>query len=106
MKTTRVLVPLLILIGLFNAGLTVATAVNAGVGWDAGIDTLAAQQVMNVSQDAELRDAYEEVFLTSEFYGILVQAAGSGLDQLLGGDGESSTGLLRTYRFQAIVSVS
>lgn len=69
MRTARVLVPLLIFIGLFNAGLTVATAVNAGVGWDAGIDTLSATQVMSVSPDAELRDAYEEVFLTSELLG-------------------------------------
>lgn len=79
---------------------------NVGVGWDSGIDTLAAQQISQVSDDASLKSVYEQVYSTSEFYGVIIQRLAAILQELLVGNDEGyATGLLSTYRWQAGITV-
>src|SRR6266542_3857351 len=52
------------------AGWSLATG---GIGWDAPTDTWAALQVQAVPSSDSLAQAYNSVYLTSEFYGVFIQ---------------------------------
>jgi hypothetical protein len=52
------------------AGWSLATG---GIGWDAPTDTWAALQVRAVPSSDSLAQAYNSVYLTSEFYGVFIQ---------------------------------
>lgn len=90
--------------GFLAAGGAVLGLFRIGPGWDAGIDTLAAQQVESISAGASLEASYEQVYSTSEFYGVFVQASGAWLYSLFfdSADGYATSDLM-TYRFQGFV---
>ena len=78
----------------------------SGIGWDSGIDSLAAENVRAIESGVGLVDAYEDVFATSEFYGVLVQWTANSLGVFLGGPATIATNALSTYQLQSIVSLA
>ena len=98
-----------ILIALGAAGaLTAALSIGrAGIGWDAPVDTQAVTQIRAISADSSLEQAYEQVFWTSEFYGILIsQLADTAHLWVTGSTQPLDAGNLATYRWQAGVTVA
>jgi len=96
----------LALIGLVSVAVSALAISKAGIGWDSGVDTQAALEVRAIEPGTGLYDAYEQVFLTSEFYGVLVQWAADLVYQLLGGNGPLPTDLAVTYQLQAAVNLT
>jgi len=86
--------------------LAYATTLSTGIGWDSGIDTHAAIEMRSLMPGMTLTQAYESIYSTSEFYGILIQSAADGLSQLGGGSGFLSPAELHTYRLQGIVTTT
>lgn len=76
-----------------------------GIGWDSGIDTLAALEVREIVPGSGLYEAYDQIFLTSEFYGVLVQWTADFVYQFFGGNGLLPTGSPITYQLQAAVNL-
>jgi len=96
----------LLVIGISGALLSAVSIPVGGIGWDAGIDTFAAQNTREISQGAGLAGAYDQVFSTSEFYGVLVQWAADSLSGLFGGATPLATDAAVTYQIQAGVSLA
>ena len=97
-----------ILVGLGVLGTAVSALAipRAGIGWDAGIDSFAAQNVRGVDDSSPLSQAYEQVFSTSEFYGVLVQWTSEFAYALFGGDSSLATDFVVSYQLQAVVSLT
>ena len=96
----------LLVTGISGALLSAVSIPVGGIGWDAGIDTFAAQNTREISQGAGLAGAYDQVFSTSEFYGVLVQWAADSLSGLFGGATPLATDAAVTYQIQAGVSLA
>lgn len=96
---------LLGLLGAAGAAVSAWAIPRAGIGWDAGIDTYAAIDVRGIPAGSSLNEAYESVYSTSEFYGVLVQWAGDLLGVLAGGSAPLSPSSASTYQLQAAVTL-
>ena len=96
----------LIALGVFGALTAVLSVGRAGIGWDAPINVQSAAQVQSVSSDASLEEAYEQVILTDEFYGILIsQIADTAHSWITGSSRTLEASDLATYRWQAGVTL-
>ncbi len=97
---------LLIAFGLGGLTLSGLAIPRGGIGWDAGIDSFAAQNVRGVDGGSSLAQAYEQVFSTSEFYGVLIQWAADAINELFGGSASLAIDMVATYQLQAAVSLT
>ncbi len=97
---------ILIAFGLGGLSLSGLAILRGGIGWDAGIDSFAAQNVREIDDGTSLAQAYEQVFSTSEFYGVLIQWASDATYQLFVGSSSLATDMAVTYQLQAAVSLS
>jgi hypothetical protein len=86
------------------AGWSLATG---GIGWDAPTDTRSAVQVEAIPSSDTLSQAYNTVYLNSEFYGIFIQQSADRLHNLFTG----SSGHLQwkdptTYEYQGGITIA
>lgn len=105
-RAERLLFWILVALAAVAGGLMAATTLTTGIGWDSGIDTLAAAQIRELDPGLGLRDAYAAVYSTSEFYGVLVQNLAEWISRALGTAQGLPTSSLETYRWQGLVSVT
>src|SRR5689334_10713333 len=56
-----------------------------GIGWDAPTDTAAGLQVRSIPSSDTLTQAYDAVYLNSEFYGVFIQQFGDVLRTIFTG---------------------
>jgi hypothetical protein len=105
-SSERLLFWTLVALAAVAAALMMVTTLTTGIGWDAGIDTLAAAQIRELDPSVGLRDAYEDVYSTSEFYGVLVQNLAEWLSLIAGQEQGLATSSLETYRWQGVVVVT
>jgi len=97
---------LLIALGALGALIAAFSIARAGIGWDAPVDAQAVGQIQAIPADASLEQAYEQVFWTSEFYGILIsQLADVAHSWITGSTQPLDASNLATYRWQAGVTV-
>ena len=97
---------ILIALGLAGALTAALSIARAGIGWDAPVDAQAVAQIQAIPADASLEQAYEQVFWTSEFYGILIsQLADTAHSWITGSTQALDASNLATYRWQAGVTV-
>jgi hypothetical protein len=87
----RLAVLALVLLGLSSIGVACWSAVNGGIGWDTRSDTDAALTVRSLDTSQPLRQAYEAVPGTSEFYGVFVYQLADRLHFLTSGSTEPLT---------------
>lgn len=92
-------------LGLAAVAMSALAIPRAGIGWDSGVDTRAAFEIRQISPDSGLYEAYDQVFLTSEFYGVLVQWSADAIYRLFGGEGLLPTDAAITYQLQATVNL-
>lgn len=103
----RVVAFLLIVVGLVGVGFAINGVFAAGIGWDPGIDTRAANDMRQLSPGLTLDQAYEAVFATSEHYGLIVQWLADVLhNSFTGSTGFMSPDSRETYLWQAGVNVA
>lgn len=97
---------LLIILGFVAIALSIAGLFNSGVAWDSPIDVRAAQEVQSLSPGLTKQAAYESVYSTSEFYGILVFQIAEGLRTVVTGQsGTLPVEDLATYRWLGLVNI-
>lgn len=96
----------LAILGIAGVLMSALAIPRAGIGWDAGIDTSAALEVREIPADSSLADAYDFVFSTSEFYGVLIQWTADLLYALGGGRGPLATDSALTYQLQSVVTLT
>lgn len=79
----------LITVGTVAAVASVISMMYAGIGWDARMDTgqsvVIREVVPNLPAGSSLEDAYEKIYFTAEFYGILLPQLGDFLFSILTG---------------------
>lgn len=97
---------ILVALGLLGVAVSTLAIPSSGIGWDAGIDTFAAQNVRGIQDGNSLAQAYEMVLWTSEFYGVLIQWAADAIYEPFGGSSSLATDIAVTYRLQAAVSLT
>lgn len=97
----------LIACGLCGVLLTVLSIGRAGIGWDAPIDIRAVAEVRSIPPDSSIEAAYEMVFWTSEFYGLLITQLAEGAHAFITGSSLSlDASNLATYRWVAGVTLT
>lgn len=107
MRLTRVATWGLTGLGLLGAFLAVLSVGRAGIGWDAPIDARVVAEIRAIPLELPLEQAYDLVFWTSEFYGLLIFQLAEGAHALITGSVlplDSSD--LATYRWQAGVVIA
>lgn len=91
-------------LGAVMAGLSVG---RAGIGWDAPIDVRAVAEIRAIPPGTPLDQAYEMVFWTSEFYGLLVTQLAEGAHALITGSSlPLDASMLATYRWHAGITIA
>ena len=97
-----------VLFAIGFAGVTVSALAipRGGIGWDSGIDTFAAQNVRQVDSDGSLIEAYEQIFSTAEFYGVLVQWTADLIYQVLGNLVPQASDYAASFQLQATVTLA
>jgi hypothetical protein len=106
-RASRLASAVLIVIGCIASILAITAITRSGIGWDASTDTWASIQVRSLQPGMSLQQAYDSVYYTSEFYGVLVQYLADGLHGLVTGDwAPQQPEVLETYRWQAGVTVA
>ncbi len=101
---------LLIAIGIsasIGAGIAM---MHAGIGWDAHIDTneslVIRELVPSLPPGSDISVAYEQIYFTSEFYGILLPQLGDFLHFVFTGSSDLlQVNDLDTYRWQGLASI-
>ena len=104
-KLNRFIAVSLALFIVLAVGMSAAAIPRAGIGWDSGIDTQAALEVRDITPGTGLYDAYDQVFYTSEFYGVLIQWSADTIYRVSGGQGPLPTSSPITYQLQAVVNL-
>lgn len=105
-SSERLLFWTMVALAAVAAALMMVTTLTTGIGWDSGIDTLAAAQIRELDPSLGLHDAYAAVYSTSEFYGVLVQNLAEWLSVVAGQEQGLATSSLETYRWQGAVVVT
>jgi len=105
----------LIVVGLVATVGSVISMMYAGIGWDARMDTgqsvVIREVVPNLPPGSSLGDAYDKIFLTAEFYGILLPQLGDLLYGILSGSIFSGSieilqlNDMAAYRLQGLASI-
>lgn len=100
----------LVFTGIVAVPLSALSMLYAGIGWDARIDTgqslLIRQVIPNLPAGTSLQAAYDEIYFTAEFYGILLPQLGDALHFITTGSGELlQLNDLATYRFQGLANL-
>ena len=75
----------LLALGLSSIGLAAWSIRAGGIGWDARLDTSSALVTRSVDGNSTLQQAYDEIPVSSEFYGVFVQQAADVVHMLLTG---------------------
>lgn len=68
------------IIGLMGLAFSFSTVQKGLIGWDSPIDSSGFIEIVSLPAGATLAVAYEAVWTTSEFYGILIQQSGYALE--------------------------
>ena len=77
-----------------------------GIGWDAPTDTLSAIQVETIPSSDTLQQAYDAVYLNSEFYGVFIQESADLLhNALTGSSGHLQAADPVTYEYQGGITI-
>jgi hypothetical protein len=106
----------LLAIGLVAAVGSVVAMMYAGIGWDARMDTgqsvVIREVVPNLPAGSSLEVAYDKIYFTAEFYGILLPQLGDFLNSILTGSILSGSqemlqlNDMAAYRLQGLASVA
>ena len=106
MRMARLVTWVLIGIGAIASVLAFLALARGGIGWDAPVDAQAVAQVRALPAGATLQEAYDSVFWTSEFYGLLVSQLADGAHSLITGSSDTlEPSLLATFRWQGGVTI-
>jgi hypothetical protein len=105
-RASRLATAALIVIGCVGSFLAITAITRSGIGWDANTDTWASIQIRSLQPGMSLQQAYDSVYYTSEFYGVLVQYLADAAHGLVTGNWVlQQPEVLESYRWQAGVSV-
>ncbi len=106
----------LLVIGLVAAIGSVVAMMFAGIGWDARMDTgqsvVIREVVPNLPLGSSLEDAYDKIYFTAEFYGILLAQLGDFFNSILTGSIFSGSqemlqlNDMAAYRLQGLANVA
>lgn len=106
-RINRLLTATFVVIGSVGVWLAVRGIFVAGIGWDMGIDATAAIEVRQLDLGMSLQEAYDSVYFTSEWYGVLIQTLADWLHQTTtGATGYLMPDIHETYQWQAGVTVA
>lgn len=95
-----------IAIGLSGLVLSFLTVKQGLVGWDSPIDTTGFLEISSLPAGASLATAYEAIWTTSEFYGILIQQSGLALQCVITGQCSLPDAYaVDTYLWQGIATI-
>lgn len=107
MRWRTLVIWFLIAWGIVGAVLAIVSVGRAGIGWDAPIDVRAVAEIRAIPAEASLEQAYEMVFWTSEFYGLLnTQMAEAAHSLITGSALPLDASNLATYRWLAGVTLT
>lgn len=102
----RITVFLLIFIGLAAVPAAAIAMRMSGIGWDAYLDTQQAIAVRELPAGISLEEAYEAIYYTSEFYGVLIHQLGDLLHGIFTGSfNVQQPDDLRAYRWQGLANL-
>lgn len=95
----------LLLVGLSAIVVAAFAIPRIGIGWDSGMHTYGALDFRQIAGGSNLSEAYDQIFLNIEFYGVLIQWGADLLFSLTGGQGPLSPSSLLTYQLQGILTL-
>ena len=95
----------LLLVGLSAIVVSAFAIPRIGIGWDSGMHTYGALDFREIADGSNLTEAYDQIFLNIEFYGVLIQWGADALFAVTGGQGPSSPASLLTYQLQGALTL-
>lgn len=107
MRMQRLITWVLVGIGALASALAFLSLARGGIGWDSPVDARAIAEIRALPLDATLQQAYDAVFWTSEFYGLLISQLADGAHALVTGSTVTlEPWSLATYRWQGGVTIA
>jgi len=85
--------------------ISIFSLTSAGFGWDATFHTFSANEMHKVNLQMSLKQAYETIPYTDEFYGVLVQWSADFLHWLITGDSRLNSEDPLVYYWQGAVNL-
>ena len=101
------LITSLLVLGVGAIFIAVWSLATGGIGWDAPTDTAAALQVRGIPASDSLAQAYNTVYLNSEFYGLFIQQSADLLHRVFTGSTQHlQQGDSATYLYQGGITLA